>query len=179
LEKAILQIEEAIKKSRGGSTGGDGNSVEELQKMLEAARNNLPFGSSTIALSSTIPAPEADAPGPSSEGSQSNEEHLSLDDAENPLQLLARASGLQLSSPQSSDAYASPSTARHYGSERDDKVSIHQFFLPMKAGIDIDGRLSAEADPIAIGLVTIEEAQTLFSLYVLATRGLNIWTDTF
>jgi hypothetical protein len=162
-----LQIEEAIKKSRAGSTGGDGNSVEELQNMLEAARDNLPLSSSSITSSSIVPAPEPDIPGPSSEGSQSNEEHLSLDDAENPLQLLARASGLQLSSPQSSDANASPSTARQYGSERDDKVSIHQFFLPMKAGVDIDGRLNAEADPIAIGLVTIEEAQMLFSLYVL------------
>ena len=87
---------------------------------------------------------------------------MAVDDAENPLQLLARASYLQDSpdsrngkSPLSMRAAASRDK-RHEGDQ-----SLYAFFAPARARLDIGD----EVDPVALGLVSDEEASTLFSLY--------------
>lgn len=82
-----------------------------------------------------------------------------LDDAENPLQLLARASDLRLTSPQSSDFPFTPS-ASHVGSDMDQQSDVKRFFLPIKASLDH----GPSYDPIDLGLVTEEEADLLLSL---------------
>jgi len=74
-------------------------------------------------------------------------DQLDLDDAENPLQLLARASGLQGSSHQSSEYHGTPQT-QNVGTEEGESNSTHRFFLPIKAILDIDGLVSEGLDPV-------------------------------
>lgn len=97
------------------------------------------------------------------------DENLSLDDAENPLQLLARASNLQLSpsGPRnniSKSSLPSSSCAKVMQNDiqRDDTEQTRSFFVPVKANLDI----GLDIDPIEIGLVTFDEAESLFSSYV-------------
>jgi len=100
---------------------------------------------------------------------QPDSDQFALDDAENPLQLLARASNLQLSSPRFSDVQATTPSTRNAGSDQEDRTDVNQFFLPMNAVWDVDGANSAEGfDPIDLGLATLEEAEMLFSLYEFA-----------
>ncbi|KAF2183714.1 hypothetical protein K469DRAFT_582241 [Zopfia rhizophila CBS 207.26] len=152
LEKAIYQIEEAIKRSRSDTLSNEGT-LEQLQSLLDEARSGFPDSSDTVSPSSASFVPGRDGP------AQSSDEQLALDDAENPLQLLARASDLRLTSPQSLEL--STSSSRNLGSERDDKSDIHQFFLPMKASLDN----GPDLDPIEVGLVTTEEAEMLLSYF--------------
>lgn len=92
------------------------------------------------------------------------DESLALDDAENPLQLLARASDLQLSpkevrrarSPRVS--FAAPAPLEAAAPDSDAK----SFFVPAKANLDV----GPEFDPVDLGLVTLAESESLFSLLV-------------
>ena len=98
------------------------------------------------------------SPSDESANAQSDDQ-LALDDAENPLQLLARASDLRLGLPQSPNQPLTPFSA-NLGSERSDKPDVTGFFLPMKTHPDIGPHL----DPIDLGLVTSEEAELLMNL---------------
>lgn len=159
LEKAIFQIEEAIKKSKVDTVPNEG-AIVELQRLLEEARSSLPHSADSASPANADFASERDG------RVQSSDEQLALDDAENPLQLLARASDLRLSTTQSSEVNTSTPSTRNLGSEPDDRSDIHQFFLPMKASWDGgEGEEGQDRDPINVGLVTVEEAKTLLSLY--------------
>ncbi|KAJ4360207.1 uncharacterized protein N0V89_000767 [Didymosphaeria variabile] len=150
LEKALHQIEEAIKKSKSDPSSS-GNTVEQLQQLLLEARGSR--ASSNSSPSSSVPAP--------SEGvAHVSDDQQALDDAENPLQLLARASDLRLTSPQSNDHPFTPSTS-HLCSDVDQQSDVHRFFLPIKASLD----RGPSYDPIDLGLVTEEEAELLLSFY--------------
>lgn len=94
------------------------------------------------------------------------DESLTLDDAENPLQLLARASDLQLSPtgvrhvpkspmPPSVVPSAVPQESGDLG-----EVSAKSFFVPAQANLDV----GPDLDPVDLGLVTFDEAESLFSL---------------
>lgn len=93
------------------------------------------------------------------------EERLAVEDAENPLQLLARASNLHMS-PGSSHGQ-SPGTATSHqpastiAEELDPELRyVENFFGTTAFNID-----RAEGyDPVELGLVTEEEAETLFVL---------------
>lgn len=91
---------------------------------------------------------------------QRTESSLAIDDAENPLQLLARASYIQ-PSPESRHgsspgqpliAIASP--AQQSGDE------ISAFFAPARVHLDV----GEDVDPVLLGLVSDEEAESLFTL---------------
>jgi hypothetical protein len=87
-----------------------------------------------------------------------------LDDAENPLQLLVRASNLRRSKSEASDINASSPRTVNPENELDSFSDLHKFFLPMRASIDGYGREDDhESDPIYLGLVTEEEANMLLS----------------
>lgn len=92
------------------------------------------------------------------------EESLALDDAENPLQLLARASDLQLSPTGMRRAPKSPPPLSEGPSFiRGTPVgepSAKSFFVPARANLDI----GPEVDPIELGLVIFDESESLFSL---------------
>ncbi|KAH7128300.1 hypothetical protein B0J11DRAFT_267172 [Dendryphion nanum] len=154
LDKAIFQIEEAIKKSRSDSFSKEGT-LEQLQQLLGEVRG-VQEASDADAASISIPQlTERDGSG------HPSDDQLALDDAENPLQLLARASDLRLTSPQSGDASASTPGSRYYTNESNDAVDVHRFFLPMKAYLD----QGPDLDPIDVGLVTLEEADMLLSFF--------------
>lgn len=105
----------------------------------------------------------------SQEGRTTNattDDGLALDDAENPLQLLARASDLQLTplttaQNQSSNAsvpFSSPGTTTYSSNST---RAVDSFFVPIRASLDT----GPELDPVDLGLVTLEEVTKLFSLY--------------
>jgi hypothetical protein len=90
---------------------------------------------------------------------------VALDDAENPLQLLARASDLQL---------VPPAIAQHRASNSPNSLSspgtvymghpargVDSFFVPIKASLDV----GPELDPVDLGLITFDDANNLFALY--------------
>lgn len=94
------------------------------------------------------------------------EERLAVDDVENPLQLLARASNLHLSRESSHDH--SPGTAASYHppasivtEELDlEMKQVETFFGTTHFNVD----RGEDYDPIELGLVTDEEAEMLFDL---------------
>lgn len=97
------------------------------------------------------------------------DDNLSLDDAENPLQLLARASDLQLSPTEVRGAHKwPPSTIQASGmlqnSTEGSDPAAQSYFVPIRASLDV----GPDIDPIDIGLVTASEAESLFSLYAQA-----------
>jgi hypothetical protein len=92
-----------------------------------------------------------------------SEESLAVDDAENPLQLLARASDLQ--SPQQPEhaSLPTPSAYTHSSSLRDrQEDAIQSFFTSTKVSLDV----GEDLDPVHMGLVTLEETESLFKLSV-------------
>jgi hypothetical protein len=167
LEKAIFQVEEAIKK-RKSDTPSHRNTLEQLQKLLSEAQNdngtpsdhtpgldniNDPFASDTRDMKppTTLQHSERDHAGGSSD------DQLAVEDVENPLQLLARASDLRITSPL--ENVVSTPGSKINGSEHSAFLDVHQFFLPMKANFD----QGPGYDPIDIGLVTKDEAEALLT----------------
>lgn len=97
---------------------------------------------------------------------QANEETLAIDDAENPLQLLARASYFQ---PPEEPKKPSPRPpvptdrgAVRGGSKSSSSRELHDFFAPAHVNLDVGD----DIDPISLGLVSMEEAEAAFSLCV-------------
>ena len=154
LDKAIFQIEEAIKKSKSDAFASEGT-LEQLQHLLDEARGTVPPETIDTASSSTsLPfPPERDGAG------HSSDEQLALDDAENPLQLLARASDLRIVSPSIIDPRITTPAVGKLPSDCEDTSDILRFFQPLRAKPDVHPDL----DPIDIGLLSLEEAEMLLS----------------
>jgi hypothetical protein len=96
---------------------------------------------------------------------------LAVDDAENPLQLLARASYLQ-PSPDSRQG-KSPQTVRRASMSTKGECSpddLYAFFAPARVHLDIGD----DIDPVSLGRVSEEEATTLFTLWVLLNTEKHI-----
>lgn len=91
-------------------------------------------------------------------------DELALNHADNPLQLLAMASGLPGQSP-STNMSTSPAGAAFVVQQASDANAaddeITQFFGSLQPSLDN----SPELDPIDLGLVTDEEAETLFNYF--------------
>ncbi len=153
LEKAIFQVEEAIKK-RKADVDNSQSTLLHLQKLLDEAQQDRaepkhievgsPSGSDAANTAKEVVAASSD-------------DQLALEGVENPLQLLARASDLRIASPHPLDGEGSTPGSRISGSERSAFSDVHRFFLPMKASLDQGPGL----DPIEVGLVTMDEAETL------------------
>lgn len=164
LDKAVHRIEEALKKSRTQSE--DDQKTFHLRSLLNEAQTILPrqsvaeeniasqYGSSTR----QAPIRQASQPVPRSDP-QIQDENYSVDDAENPLQLLARASDLSVPTQPTympnSLISAAFTARRDSGGDQD----LQSFFGPFRPSLDI----AEESDPIHIGLVTPEETDTLFT----------------
>lgn len=183
LEKAIHQIERAIKDSASSEASPEGlQRASNLQTLLGRSQNlpGAPADPSTCDLASVTRvsqssrAPRAisthNSPGISpSQHSRSLEtttdaEGLTLDDAENPLQLLARTSELLADQHLTSKT---PIVSRFTSSSSRDDSSKHglkekdlqAFFGRFKPRLDLD----RNSDPIDIGLLTMPEAEILFT----------------
>jgi hypothetical protein len=176
VDKALHQIEEAIKKSRISRNGDPGSDVSKvisnLQHLLDKAQRQT-VDRSFLSEQTPVADYEKETMDYSDSSlSQSNannttssnpEDSLALDDAENPLQLLARASDLQLLPPSGQNNANSPlplssSGATTYSSHS--SRATDSFFVPIKASLDV----GPDLDPVDLGLVTFEEASMLFNL---------------
>jgi len=87
------------------------------------------------------------------------DENYSLDDAENPLQLLARASNLSITpqQPYAPSPLSPVSVPPRSDFARDS--DLQTFFGPFRPSLDI----GEDIDPIDMGLVTLEETDMLFT----------------
>ncbi|KAE8148600.1 hypothetical protein BDV25DRAFT_15532 [Aspergillus avenaceus] len=164
LEKALHQIEQAIKRPKA-----DGPESDTAQKLMSTLQGLLDSSQPQQLQNGTED--HAEDTGHPHNISPTPEVHtgddLSLDDAENPLQLLARASDLQLSPAELRDLQGcrpltSPHPAVTAPTNLDGHVSVEKsFFVPVKASRD----LGPDMDPIDLGLVTLHEAETLFAFF--------------
>ncbi|KAF5702620.1 transcription factor [Fusarium globosum] len=91
---------------------------------------------------------------------QRTQQSLAIDDAENPLQLLARASYIQ-PSPESRHGN-SPIQAHTASTQGQTEDEIQAFFAPAQVHLDV----GPDVDPVSLGLVSEEEADKLFNLSV-------------
>lgn len=171
LEKAVYRIEQAIKRQKGGNQSDDGQ-LQQLEGLLNDAQQYLPQKSpqenehsfkhgENSSSSQQLPRINSivqSIPGPNA--SESNADDFSVHDAENPLQLLARASDLSVPTNTSNDipriSSSLPVISRPGIVEAKD---LRYFFGPFRPSLD-NGE---EIDPIEMGLVTQEETRDLFN----------------
>jgi hypothetical protein len=155
LEKAIHQIEQAIKRPKVDASENEDaqRAMTALQELLSQAQGQLQNEDGfSEAETRGLPSPHA------------AHESLTLDDAENPLQLLARASDLQLSPtgvrhiPKS--PMPLPEAPALFQSTLPAEPSAKSFFVPARVNLDV----GPDVDPVDLGLVTFDESESLFSL---------------
>ena len=169
LEKAIFQVEEAIKRRKSDAPSSRAT-LEHLQNLLNEAQrgeSQLSPRSRPHSYSAAYSPDPKDIRRVETLHSTANEvtatanddQLAALEDAENPLQLLARASDLRITSPRSFDDGAPTPGSKVNGSEQSAYLDVHRFFLPMKASLDQGPGL----DPIDNGLITKQEAETLLA----------------
>ncbi|KAL4959199.1 uncharacterized protein BDV14DRAFT_207048 [Aspergillus stella-maris] len=170
LEKALHQIEQAIKRPKTDQTASEAAQkvISDLQDLLSKTQKTQPQNESEDFSEDQDQDQDPDHheslhfPRDSNSG-----ESLALDDAENPLQLLARASDLQLSPNDVRDTVTWPSLATPQPatgpSPREDSnaSAAKSFFVPVRATRDV----GPDLDPIEIGLVTSPEAENLFTFF--------------
>lgn len=179
MDKALHQIEQAIKKSKKSpgdeeEVGDPVKVIAHLQDLLDKAQRQLanrkPIVQSDFSGSNATSAlPQSQQP---SAARLSNDD-VALDDAENPLQLLARASDLQLVPPAISRTSNSPNSLSSPGTVYMNHPirGVDSFFVPIKASLDV----GPELDPVDLGLITFEDAKDLFALYGFCR--VPLWPD--
>lgn len=183
MEKAVFQIEQALRRSHAGAIDQvqTAEQATELRFLLERSRellnghdgiprrisqNGMEHDQASLSPQQTSP---SIGTSPSQTCSRDDpavhtkveEDQLSLDDAENPLQLLARTSELLSSitpQTQTNGTGRIPKSApnRAPSGEGDD---LQKFFGRFKARLDV----GEDLDPIELGLITLAEAEALFA----------------
>ena len=170
LDKALYQIDQAVKRARsaGQKSPEDDRILSHLQDLLSGVNTPEPpptrgnYGSTSG---------NGDDDAYSDEGEeeeqdtvtmpdfiQRTEQSLAIDDAENPLQLLARASYIQ-PSPESRHGN-SPQQAHTASTQGQTEDEIQAFFAPAQVHLDV----GPDVDPVSLGLVSEDEADNLFNL---------------
>ncbi|KAJ5834235.1 hypothetical protein N7447_000261 [Penicillium robsamsonii] len=151
LEKAIHQIEQAIKRPKVSPSSDDDaqRAISVLQDLLGQVQGQLTNNENEHERGlSEVP----DYPRMGSPRDIHAEESLALVDAENPLQLLARASDLQLSPTGVRRAPRPPMPPSEGPSFIQStplgEPSAKSFFVPTRANLDI----GPEVDPVELGL---------------------------
>lgn len=181
LEKAIHQVEEAVKKARTNGLALHDGHAQTLQKILEETKGVVQSENAQKRKRDTlehtvqtkISAPKVGHPVVSPRGmfrmqdmerealvqSLENDGDVTLNNANNPLQLLAIASSIpDPIAPYSSSSLgksASPSAATE---EIGENGETDDFFSPMISRLD----LKKEFDPLELGLVSKQEVSSLF-----------------
>lgn len=181
LDKAIYQVEEAVKKARTKGTEIDDEHAQVLRRLLDETKDvsqkavgnggnasferTVPPGVSTI---TTDQAPisvqkmlEIQPAGSESPARDIEEEgDVTVNNANNPLQLLAIASAIPeavTGNPSPASNYGiSPTTTAAVSGEDDD---TRDFFSPMTSKLDI----GKDLDPQDLGLVSDQEVEVLFA----------------
>lgn len=184
LEKAIHQVEEAVKKARTSGSGIECEHAQTLQRLLDESNNSesqprpttrrqqSSIGGAALPIESLVSEPQIERPKttralsmssfrrPSYAEHPENSGEVTVNNADNPLQLLAIASAI----PEQQAIAATPSTNGKVSPGNRTVTTIEEdetqeFFTPISSRLDIDPDL----DPIDLGLVTTEESQTLFT----------------
>ncbi|KFG81955.1 hypothetical protein MANI_026371 [Metarhizium anisopliae] len=173
LEKALFQVEQAVKRARTGQQQSpeDDKVLTQMRALMghldgnewspSQASNHQASGEAEDS-SSEYEEDMADQTSMSEDIVQRTEETLAVDDAENPLQLLARASYFQPSREVRSRS--SPQNSRRKGAasgKSPEAASLEAFFSGAKVNLDVGN----DIDPIELGLVTEEEADSLFAYF--------------
>ena len=188
LDKAIHQIEQALRRSKNGDGDAEDRNVPgHLSNLLIEARTRLPQGQVHAVPNEVFSTGDDHTPSYSSTGQSSSpaanaataenfntnqhasasaDDDFDLDDAENPLLLLARASDLPLpvheASSTSGLASKRSSQFRMPQTEPDaEELELRTFFGPFRPSLDV----SQDIDPIDLGLVTPSEVDVLFNLF--------------
>ncbi|EWG47535.1 hypothetical protein FVEG_07609 [Fusarium verticillioides 7600] len=167
LDKALYQIDQAVKRARSASQKNpeDDRILNHLQELLSNA--NTPEHATTRGYSTNGDGDE-DAYSEEEEEQdpvampdfiQRTQQSLAIDDAENPLQLLARASYIQ-PSPESRHGN-SPIQAHTASTQGQTEDEIQAFFAPAQVHLDV----GPDVDPVSLGLVSEEEADKLFNFF--------------
>ncbi|KAI1109107.1 hypothetical protein F5Y14DRAFT_433784 [Nemania sp. NC0429] len=192
LEKAVYQIEQALKGTHPGSDQiQDSEQSTELRYLLERSRDllsaervqkNANPGANKRRNDGAIPSPQHSSTSHGTPPSQTDsrdartvsqameEDQLNLDDAENPLQLLARTSELlsSISTPSNRSGLGHfpsflsktlPSRDRAIGDDSDGNLPV--FFGRFQPRLDV----GPDLDPIDLGLLTLPEAEALFTYF--------------
>lgn len=178
LDKAVYRIEQAIKKSRThGSPSEEIQQTTHLQNLLNEAQGLLPrpvLRDTTPILPQQVhPAhdqrqlppirhePMNALPKTSMLGQNmpDGNDNFAVDDAENPLQLLARASDLSVPSGQAPYAASVLSSVTLPTRADFGRNDLQTFFGPFRPSLDGGENI----DPIDMGLVTVEETDALFN----------------
>lgn len=155
MEKAVFRIEQAIKKSRTQSTQSEEDrNTFHLQNLLSEAQGLLPQTSHQPD-SSTGEGHRQQSFHANGASLDDSAEEFAVDDAENPLQLLARAS--DLSAPTAQFSYSA--NVPHRQSRDSHDHELQSFFGPFRPSLDV----GKDIDPIDLGLVTEDEAAALFA----------------
>jgi hypothetical protein len=174
LEKAVYQIEQAIKRSKTGDRLPEGDhEAQHLRTLLNEAQGLIPKQLKTDAepnfhyhktnsqdqglLHQQIQFGQP-LPGTELSAIQTSDENFEVDDAENPLQLLARASDLSAPPIQASYTTNRSSFSNTRSSNVGPDLELRTFFGPFRPSLDV----GPDIDPIEMGLVTEDESNTFF-----------------
>lgn len=170
IEKAVHQIEQAIK--RNGRSSDEPQDRAELRRLLDRSRDLLnsdpasrrardsqegPSPQHTIASQDTPPSFVGSSSRDGGRAHSTEDEKLNLDDAENPLQLLARTSELLSTIDPHVTGSAEGRSAARLGPHREN--DLQRFFGGFNPRLDVGDEL----DPIELGLMTLAEAEALFT----------------
>ncbi|KIX93031.1 uncharacterized protein Z520_11304 [Fonsecaea multimorphosa CBS 102226] len=162
LEKAIYQVEQALKRTKDGSIGLPSEVEADLRQLIGAPQTSTPRPS-------LVPSEDNGAADDSNEviaadhGEKPDE--LALNNADNPLQLLAMASVLPGQSPSTVMSTSPAGVASQPGTNTNDAnpgdAELQQFFGSLMPRLDN----YPDLDPIDLGLVTQDEADSLFAYF--------------
>ncbi|KAI1332370.1 hypothetical protein F5Y16DRAFT_357621 [Xylariaceae sp. FL0255] len=188
LEKAVFQIEQALRRTSAGSEQiQNSEQATELRYLLERSRDLLSAERSHTRHNSTstasnkrragdaFPSPQPSPQTPPSHAAdlqpyeagstKVEDDQLNLDDAENPLQLLARTSELLSSIGQNGEyntgRLSSKSLGRGYHPQSAEEDNIQRFFGHPQPRLDV----GEDLDPIDVGLISLGEAEALFAFF--------------
>lgn len=174
LEKAVYRIEQAIKRSKNqASQSEDDQNTLHLQSLLNEAQGLLPRqGQQRDNIDPRFRSEEVQQPqnhlgtsrqlytGNEAPGDQGGDDHFAVDDAENPLQLLARAS--DISGPSNTPSFPPPSSySVHRQLDVGRDQDLQRFFGAFRPSLDV----GEDIDPVELGLVTEDEASVLFTFF--------------
>ncbi|EPE28174.1 hypothetical protein GLAREA_04965 [Glarea lozoyensis ATCC 20868] len=152
LEKAVYRIEQAIKKHKTNGSHSINDQMNQLQGLLSSAQQLLPETQSEEQ-DEYQRDDSSSSPQQNLTANEGGNDGFAVQDAENPLQLLARASDLS----GSANAISLPITRPL---NKGDKA-LRSFFGPFRPSLDNE----PDIDPIEMGLVTVEETSALFSYF--------------
>ncbi|KAK7398260.1 hypothetical protein QQX98_012373 [Neonectria punicea] len=180
LDKALYQIDQAVKRARSAAEKNpdDNRVLAHLHGLLSGADADEASTAQDVYSGSLGTDADDDAfsgeeddddqdqepdqdPVAMKDFIQRTEDSLAIDDAENPLQLLARASYIQPSPDSRHGSSPQVPLMAMASPQQQSEDEIQAFFAPASVHLDV----GEDVDPVSLGLVSDEEAESLFSFF--------------